>query len=182
MRIMTVILGFLVLLSSAHAQTESPPRPAKDRLVVGVIERVIVFPGNFLLHAKVDTGARTSSLNAQDITTTYRQGERYVRFSVTNREGRTATFQQRVVRHVRIKEVGAPSQRRPVIRLGICLGNVFRETEISLADRSNFNFQLLVGRKFMSQRVIVDPSLEYTATPSCPNAVKAADSRDKATK
>lgn len=166
----------LLMAPGAYAQQESPARPPTDRLVVGVIERVIVFPGNLPLHAKVDTGARTSSLNAQNIITFRRAGARFVRFSVTNREGRRVEFERRVVRRVRIKEIGRPSLRRPVIRLGLCLGDVYRLTDVTLADRSNFNYQILVGRRFMSQRIIVDPSREYTTEPSCPQVEKRAES------
>lgn len=167
MRFLTVITAFLAIVQSAFAQTESPPRPAKDRMVVGVIERVLVLPGNFLLHGKVDTGARTSSLNAQEIEYIKRGNAQFVRFSITNRKNKTATFERRVVRQVRIKEIGRPSQRRPVIILGLCVGSVFRNTEVSLADRTGFSYQILVGRKFMSQRIVVDPAHKYMVEPSC---------------
>lgn len=167
MRVLTVILALQMIAAPALAQTETPPLPQKDRLVVGLIERVAVLPQNFMLHGKIDTGARTSSINAQNVEHFSRDGGRFVRFSVTNREGETITFERQVVRWVRIKEIGYISQRRPVITLGLCVGNVFRDTEVSLADRTGFNFQILVGRKFLNQRVIVDPAREYAVEPSC---------------
>lgn len=167
MRFLTAILAFQLIAAPALAQTESPPRPQKNRLIVGLIERVVIFPGKFMLHGKIDTGARTSSINAQNIDHFKRSGVRYVRFSVTNRENKTITLERRVVRWVRIKEIGYISQRRPVIKLGLCVGNVFRNTEVSLADRTGFNYQILVGRKFTNQRIIVDPAREYVVEPSC---------------
>lgn len=157
----------------ALAQDESPARKRAERLVVGYIERVMVMPGNLVVHAKVDTGARTSSLNATEIEFLYRKTGEWIRFSVTNRDNRTVTFERPVVRHARIKELGGKLQDRPVVMLGLCLGNVFRVTEVNLVDRSGFNFQLLVGRQFMRQRVAVDPARRYTAEPACPGAKDA---------
>ena len=173
MRCFLLILALLAVVRSADAQIDAPPRAPKDRVIVGFVERVLVFPGTFLLHAKIDTGARSSSLNAQDIVVIKRGGRTLVRFSVTNRENQTITLERMVVRYARIKDIGRRPQVRPVIRLGLCVGPIFRIIQVNLANRTGFNYQLLVGRRFMQQRIVVDPAREYTIDPSCPEVAGA---------
>ncbi len=60
---------------------------------------------------------------------------------------------------------------RKVIRLGICVGAVYRKVEVSLQDRSGFNNQLLIGRSFLAGRVLVDAGAEELVEPSCERQV-----------
>lgn len=160
-------------VGGAPTQGQTPALPADQRLVVGFTERVLLYPGDFLIYAKIDTGARTSSLNAQDITTFERNGRLWVKFHVTNRENQTVTFERPVVRHAHIKDLTGPAISRPVVMLGLCVGDVFRVTEVNLSDRAGFNFQLLVGRRFMRQALRVDPARQFTIAPKC-NVTDAA--------
>ncbi len=168
MRSIGAVLAILFAAQPALAQTETPPRKPLERVVVGYLERVRIFPGNLLVYGKIDTGARTSSLNAQDFKYVERDGKTFVRFSVTNRDNETRTFERPVIRRARIRDLGRPSQIRPVVMLGLCIGNIYRYTQVNLSNRAGFNFQLLVGRRFMTQLLLVDPVLQYTAEPTCP--------------
>lgn len=140
---------------------------AQDRTVLGWVEEVVICPGNMVLHAKLDTGARCSSLNAQNMTLFKRQGVSWVRFEVVDRSGRKETFEKPVIRTARIKDHRRPADRRPVIRLGICMGNYFKEADVNLSDRSEFKYQILIGRSFIAGHFSVDPSIKYTQRPSC---------------
>ena len=135
--------------------------------VAGWVENVSIFPGNLKVKAKLDTGARHSSLNSTDIDTFDRDGERWVRFKLKNWKGRTASFEAKVVRMATIKQHDAQSLIRPVIRLGICLGSVYKEVEVNLEDRSKFNYQMLIGRSFLKKSFLVDASATFTLEPSC---------------
>lgn len=167
--VLAAAASMLATTSMARAQSsaETPPLPREARQVVGYTETVRLFPSDIPLRAKIDTGARTSSLHAQDITIFARNGKMWVRFHVTNRENRTQEFERPVVRRVRIKDLGGPSISRPVVLMGICVGSVYRITEVNLSDRSGFNFQLLVGRRFMRQVIVVDPARQFTLKPQC---------------
>jgi hypothetical protein len=167
--LLTLVTSVLSTTTAPRAETsvETPPLPRESRQVVGYTETVRLFPSDMPLRAKIDTGARTSSLHAQDITIFAKRGRMWVRFHVTNRENRTQEFERPVVRRVRIKDLGGPSVSRPVVLMGICLGKVYRITEVNLSDRSGFNFQLLVGRRFMSQVIVVDPARQFTLKPKC---------------
>lgn len=141
--------------------------PAEGEVVVGWLEKVRIYPGNLIIHAKLDTGARNSSLNASHVTVFERAGEQWVRFDVTSRYGKTATIERKVERVVKIKRRGAKSEKRFAIRLGVCLGNRYKEVEVNLADRSGFLYQMLIGRSFLAGSFVVDPSAKYTAKPNC---------------
>ncbi len=139
----------------------------QDKQVVGWVENVTIYPGNFKIKAKLDTGAKHSSLNAANIQEIQRNGESWVRFDVTNWKGRSQSFEQKVIRTAKIKEHKGKSQKRAVTRIDICLGNVFKEVEVNLTDRSMFNYQVLIGRSFLRDSFIIDTSKTYTVEPDC---------------
>ena len=141
---------------------------ASDPPTIGLIEKVRLQPGGLIVHAKVDTGADTSSLNAADLEVRKSGGKSVVRFTVTSREGKSQTFERRVRRFSRIKRHGAESVRRPVIVLGMCIGKLYREVEVNLAKRSRFKYQMLIGRNFLAGHALVDASKSYTTDPDCP--------------
>lgn len=144
-----------------------PDAMSAEKQVAGWVENVILFPGNLEVKAKLDTGARHSSLNADHIEEFVRDGATWVRFKLKNWKGRTVSMEARVVRLAVIKQIGAPSVSRPVIRLGICLGNVYKDVEVNLEDRGKFNYQMLIGRSFLRHSILVDPSATFTVKPIC---------------
>jgi len=141
--------------------------PATPEETVGWIEDVVITPGDLEVRAKLDTGARTSSINARHYETFDRDGKKWVRFSVTNREGITHSFEREIIRIGRIKRIKGKSQERPVIMLGICIGNIFRETQVNLVDRDGFNYQMLIGRRYMAKHLAVNPGRTLTTRPNC---------------
>ena len=141
---------------------------AGEKPIVGWLENVKITPGNLKIKAKLDTGALTSSLHVIHCEEFERQGEKWIRFSLTSRQGGTTVLERKVVRKARIKAHGRESDKRWVIRLGICLGNVFKEAEVNLRDRSGFNYPMLIGRSFLRGSFVIDPALEFSVEPQCP--------------
>ena len=80
--------------------------------------------------------------------------------------------ERRLVRTARIKRHRGMRQQRPVVRMGICVGNYYREAEVNLVDRSNFKYPLLIGRSFMGDRLLIDPSTQFTLEPGCGGATE----------
>ena len=76
------------------------PAAAREKQIVGWIEEARVYPGGLLIHAKLDTGARHSSLNVRSVTDFKRNGKKWVRFDVTNPRSPVA---DRPGQHRRIK-------------------------------------------------------------------------------
>lgn len=161
------ILGMVALLLGSSLQSGAA---GEDKLVVGWVEKVRIFPGNVVVHAKLDTGADNSSLNVPVLQEFTRDGAKWVRFDFTSREGKTVTFERKVVREAKIKRHERERQERPVVQLGICIGNLYSEAEVNLVDRSGFDYEMLIGRSFMADKLQVDPAKKYTVDPNCREA------------
>jgi hypothetical protein len=140
---------------------------AAAKQVVGWVENARIEPDGLLVKAKVDSGAKTSSLNCSCRQFFEKNGERWVRFGVTNSKGEVTRLERKVERMATIKRHFGESQERPVIKLGVCLGKIFREVEVNLVDRSGFNYQMLIGRSFLEGEFLIDPDKTYLAKPSC---------------
>lgn len=135
--------------------------------IIGWVENVGVSQTNTILKAKIDTGADSSSLHCDCIVPYEKDGDLWVRFSVTDVDGESVPYEKKIVGNVTVKRHFGNSQQRYVVRMGFCIGNVYAETDVSLVDRSGFNYDLLIGRKFLKDRFIVDPAKKFTAQPSC---------------
>lgn len=154
-----LIAVLLIITNSASA----------EKKVVGWVENVKVYPGDIVVRAKLDTGAQTSSLDCHCITPEKKDGEEWVSFKITNHKGDTVAVRRKVERVATIKRHFGDSQERLVIRLGVCLNNVYKEEEVTLVDRTGFNYGMLLGRNFLAGNFAVDPDATYTSKPNCPN-------------
>jgi hypothetical protein len=135
--------------------------------VVGWVEKVIIYPGELVVKAKIDSGAKTSSLNCKCYNFFERDGKEWVKFTVVNFEGETTELEKPVVRIAKIKRHYGDKQERPVVKLGLCLANTYKETEFTLIDRSGLNYQVLVGRQFLEDAFLIDPGESFTRKPEC---------------
>ena len=136
--------------------------------IFGWVETVAVGAQRTEMLAKLDTGATTSSLHATDIQRFRRGGQRFVRFTLLGGKGELSRkLEQPLVRVVRIKRHSGDYERRPVIKLPVCLGNVEQVVEFNLVDRSNFDQPVLLGRSALSGRALVDPEIASTSSPTC---------------
>lgn len=157
-------IGFLAFLA---AGVECARAAEPDKQIVGWIEYITLLPENFKLKAKIDTGARHSSLHAANVVEFRRQGADFVRFDLTNWKGLTHTIEAKVRRIAKIKQHNSHPEHRLVIRLGICLGNRTRKVDVNLVNRSNFNYQMLIGRSFIKGAFVVDPDRTFTVRTDC---------------
>ena len=148
------------------AMGTSPAYPAQS-VTVGWLERVKLGTDGLVVSAKLDTGADSSSLHADDVTWLKREDGDWVTFEVVAEDGRRARFERKVLRVARVRRHGGGVQRRPVVVLDLCLGNVLRQTEVNLTDRGGFTQVLLVGRSFLAEGFAVDSARTYTLEPAC---------------
>ncbi|MEH6814682.1 MAG: ATP-dependent zinc protease [Motiliproteus sp.] len=116
------------------------PPPTHAKLVIGEVEAIRVEPPGLLLNARIDTGATTSSINAQEIQRFERDGKRWVRFILTDEHGNSYTMERPMTRVVEIKRHGGKSLQRPVVKVKLLLAGKVQSTEVSLADRSHFEY------------------------------------------
>jgi hypothetical protein len=146
---------------------------------IGWIEHVQVASaqagGNLKMQAKIDTGADNSSLHAENIQIHDEDGTQMVRFTVTNKDGDTATFNLPLVRvaEIRVKRAGAAPLERPVVNMNLCIGDMQKTVPVNLADRANFKYRMLIGRSYLKDRYLVNSGLQYTAEPACDGNVIA---------
>ena len=161
-------MKYIIILFSCccYWLLSSCPASAAER--VGWLEDARIIPGDLLVKSKIDTGAKTSSLNCSNCKLFFDlNGQRWVHFSVTDLNGKTMLFEKKVLRMAAIKRHFGEAQLRPVIQLGLCLGGVYKLTDVNLIDRSGFKYQLLIGREFLQQTHVVDPGKTFISTPAC---------------
>jgi hypothetical protein len=114
--------------------------------------------------AKIDTGARTSSLHAHVLDDFTRAGERFIRFAV-DWDGERH-FCEAVHVDVRgITSSNGDTQERFVIKTPLTIGNLTFRAEISLADRSQMQFPMLIGRTALRRRLVVDSGHSWLQSP-----------------
>ncbi|MEM6413470.1 MAG: RimK/LysX family protein [Pseudomonadota bacterium] len=163
-------------LDPAGAEKPSAKMVADDArgkaITLGFLENVSVGGLGLAMKGKLDTGADTSSVYARDIELYDRKGkDTWVRFRLIGNDGRSIRYDQNVVRFTRIKTKRGGSVRRPVIYLPLCVGGKRGNAELNLADRSHFDFDILIGREFLAHRIVVDSGKTFAAEQSCdPNA------------
>ncbi len=145
-----------------------PPEPCtvgkREIMIIGGIERVEVDDTGLTVKARIDTGAKTSSLHAEELVEFERDGKTWVRFKFDPGEKTPAvTIEKPVVRKVRIKQHLDDYQRRYVIKLRLRMGELEEIIEVSLSDRSDFEYPILIGRNFLTDNAVVDVSKQFVA-------------------
>ncbi|MDD2451673.1 RimK/LysX family protein [Sulfurovum sp.] len=128
--------------------------------VIGAVEKVRIIPGNIILDARIDTGATTTSLGVDEIEILNEDGKEWAEITLNDIKSK-----HEIVSFVKIKQHGKEPLKRPVIRLRLILGEVSEIVDVTLANRSNFKYKLLIGRNFLYERFIVDVSLKHTRFP-----------------
>lgn len=136
--------------------------------IFGWVEWAYIEPHHVHLKAKLDSGAKTSSLSAVDVERFERDGETWMRFHVPISAADGATdepqlieMESRLEKEVLIKSHGSGPSRRPVVHIGVCLGTQAFVTPVTLTDRSRFNYPLLLGRSALRGRSLLDVSHTY---------------------
>lgn len=134
------------------------------RTILGGLENVYLDPPGLEFSARIDTGARTSSLNAIDIVEFERDGKPFVKFNVIHPQtGEMVELTRRLRRYIRVKERGdRESQRRPVVRMRVILADINEQIDFTLENRSKFRHQVLIGRNLLRDLAIVDVSKSFT--------------------
>ena len=132
-----------------------------DKMLVGELEKVWIEPPGVTLTARVDTGANSSSLHADELIGFERDGEDWVRFNIVI-ENEAIPVEAEVARYVRvIQQADVEGSRRPVVNLRIRIGDVQDTFEFTLADRSHLDYQVILGRNFLTDMAVVDVAQKF---------------------
>ena len=160
-----ILTAFLCL---SHGILAADAVDMAEKTIVGWLEHVVVSEAGLILEAKLDTGADTSSLHAENIHRFRRNGKRMVRFDVLDTEtGKMVQLERPLARIARIREHRGDHQSRPVVTMWVCVGTMKKRIEVNLVDRSAFNYPFLLGRSAMEGHVIIDPSRSFTTMARC---------------
>ena len=147
-----------------------------EKLVIGALE-LCSLPelGINDLTLRVDTGAKTSSLHVDNITTDTQKGRPWVSFDLhpdIHNVDHIVRCSAPVTDIRRIKSSNGDSEQRVVIRTQIQMSTLSWPIEITLSDRSDMTYLMLLGRQAMADRVLVDPAAEFLAGPPGPSEVQ----------
>ena len=122
--------------------------------------------GIFRLKAKVDTGARTSTLHVDSLTVleVLPDGSELVEITVgpdRRRPDRRVQAQARVLKRMRVVDSGGHPEVRPVIETEMVLGPLRKRILLTLTDRSGMLFRMILGRKALEGDLRVDVASKY---------------------
>lgn len=158
--VLSIVESVYAKEKSSQYTDEDNPYNYKSKQIIGMSEPVILDPGNIKLLARIDTGASTTSLDAENLQVVNEDGEDWAIFSVHKE-----LFKHKIVKFVKIKQHDADSQRRPVIKLKVTLGNVTQVVNVTLTNRSNFKYKMLVGVNLLYDNFVVDVSQKNLTKP-----------------
>ena len=141
------------------------PPTREDKFLVGTLENCdLPELGISDLNVRVDTGAKTSALHVDQIRKIKKDGKPWVAFAIHPNIHKVddCIFCEAPLRDIRkIKSSNGVTDERYIIRTTISLNQQIWEIDISLTDRSDMSYLMLLGREGMGNRLLVDPSKPY---------------------
>lgn len=120
--------------------------------------------GEIITKAKIDTGARTSALHAFYVEPFRRQGEDWVRFGLHPHQGDINTqveCEAQVLDRRKVTDSGGHAELRYVISARLKLGETAFDAELTLTDRENMRFRMLLGRRALKGLFLVDSDQSF---------------------
>lgn len=141
--------------------------PKQIKWVIGWREWVILPDLDIpAIKAKIDTGARTSSLHAFALEPFRRQGRDYVRFEVhpLQRSAKgSVPVTAEVVEWRNVRSSSGAVEYRPTIRTHVLVEQRRWEIELTLTNRDEMGFRMLLGRQAVRDRFLIDPGKSFLA-------------------
>ncbi|HPD61092.1 MAG TPA: RimK/LysX family protein [Thermodesulfobacteriota bacterium] len=149
------------------------PSFSEQKVVVGWLEKVYIPRHDFSLRAKMDTGAKNSSLHAVDIEYVQAKGKPQgskVRFKVIDTEGEYRIMEADVIGEAKVKrprqetsmdKLTVDLETRPVVELEICLAGITKRIQVNLTNRSGMNYRFILGRSALTGDFVVDVTKKF---------------------
>lgn len=137
----------------------------KQKIVIGRLETMSL-PDLAInsLNVRVDTGAQTSSLHVDNIKQITRDGKPAVTFEIhpDSHDVNKVIQCEALIDDIRkIKSSNGNSEQRYIIKTMACLGELNWPIKISLTDRSDMTYLMLLGREALGDKFYVDPSAVF---------------------
>lgn len=116
------------------------------------------------IKARIDSGAKTSSIQATHIRRFKRGGESWVSFEVNPLQDNLSfsiQCESKIIDTRMVRSSSGISEKRFVIQVPVSIGENTFEIELTLANRDGMDFRMLLGREAMQDRFLVNPSTRY---------------------
>ena len=128
----------------------------KEKVLIGRVEWVELPDVKIKHKARIDSGAKTTSMHAVNIEEVDQRGELFVKFQTLDSANKVVEVVRKVDTIQRVSNTAGFVSRRYVIKEKVKMGNIEREVSINLNDRSKMDYKFLVGRNLLLGRFIVD--------------------------
>lgn len=128
--------------------------------------------------AKIDTGARSSTLHALDIEIFEQLHPPIVRFRTyaDSRDlGSLVSAEANLLETRQVRSSSGQAEIRPIILTQIALGNRYWSIELTLTNRTRMRFPMLLGRQAIRGHFLVDPGRSFLQTASRPYRFKSSN-------
>lgn len=157
-----IVISLLLACFSTQLQAQK---------VLGWIEKIQLQPWGVEAKAKLDTGALTSSMHAEDIEQFVRDEEAWVRFTVDLEDTESGERVTQRIERPLLREftaVGAGGRdQRSVVLMTICVGEQLYQEQFSLRNRDNMVYPILLGRRTIQHLGPVDVTRTFLSEAQC---------------
>jgi hypothetical protein len=148
-------------MAGSDTGSESPP----SHTVAGWREWVGL-PGLGVpwVKAKLDTGARSSALHAFDVEEIERDGEAWVRYVVRpwqRSDEDQVRVESRVLDRREVRSSSGHAEERYVVSMDVSISGRVVAAEVTLSNRDEMGFRMLIGREALRGGFLVDPGRSY---------------------
>jgi hypothetical protein len=141
------------------------PEPDSSRVVVGWREWVALpQAGVDWVKAKIDTGARSSAIHAFDLETFEKDGQEWVRFSIhpwQRSDEDHVELSLPVLDRREVRSSNGQTEQRYAVALDVTLAGRTITTVMTLSNRDEMGFRMLIGREALERGFLVDSAISY---------------------
>jgi len=116
--------------------------------------------------AKIDTGANVATIDAANIKFITKNDIKYVKFTVKKRNNTIRKTSAPLAGFKRIKSSNGDVERRPYIKTTLLVDGIAKKIELTLTDRGPMDYTMLIGRKALGRRWVVNPSVSFLTKPN----------------
>lgn len=177
----------LVVLSAANPSfaniscpATTPAEQYDGRIIVGALEWIYLPIATQHYQARIDSGAKTSSLHAENILNFERDGKKWVRFDLQEDEdSEPIEVEAPLTRTALIRQASADeTERRAVVTLTVNLGPLQQDIEFTLTNREKMSYSVLLGRNFLQDVTLVDVGRNMIQPKFLPESVSTKTMND----
>jgi hypothetical protein len=154
----------VVLLTGSYGCTCQCPPVQEARMIVGATEKIHVKEVALDFEARIDTGARTTSIHATEVVCSDPSPDKNahigkpISFLVTNNQGEQRRIETTIADVIEVRNSQGVEERYSVAMTLYWQGNA-KHINVNLRDRSAMTYKLLIGRDWLAGNYVVNVDL-----------------------